>query len=184
MHTIFSSDWFYDEENIGAKIISPTELIVRFAKLVNMEFAKEEALLGLQKILGQVLFFPPNVAGWKGGETWIDSASLLARMNLPMLIALGMSEEFRTKPEFEDTPQFKEMKRKMFNIKSEWKPLLDSYAGIPDTQIAEEITDTLIQCDRKKIDYAEIVNTDKSTNTKFLSGVITNVMSLPEFQLI
>jgi len=184
MHTVFSSGWFYDEENIGAKIISPTELIVRYAKLVNMEFEKEEALLGLQKILGQILFFPPNVAGWKGGETWIDSASLMARLNLPMLIAVGMSEEFRSKPEFEDSPQFKKMKDKMFSIKSEWRPLLNSFSGISENKLTEEITDALIQCDRNKINFSEISNADNSSTTKYITGVITNVMSLPEFQLI
>ncbi|HLG33548.1 MAG TPA: DUF1800 family protein, partial [Bacteroidia bacterium] len=184
MHSVFSSGWFYDDENIGTKIISPTEMIVRYAKLINMEFEKEEALLGLQKILGQILFFPPNVAGWKGGETWIDSASLMARLNLPYLISTGMSEEFRSKPEFEESPQFKQMKKKMFNIKSDWMPLVNSFSGVKENNLAEEVTDALIQCDRKKINFSEISRADNSTVSKYITGVITNVMSLPEFQLI
>ena len=184
MHTIFSSGWFYDEENIGVKICSPTELIVRYAKLVNMEFEKEEALLGLQKILGQILFFPPNVAGWKGGETWINSASLMSRLNLPYLISTGMSEEFRAKPEFEDSPQFKKMKNKMFSIKSDWKPLVNSFSDISEKNMVDAVADALIQCDRKKINYSGISRADNSSPSKYISGVITNVMSLPEFQLI
>ena len=31
------------------------------------------------KNLGQELFNPPNVKGWEGGETWIDSSSILSR---------------------------------------------------------------------------------------------------------
>ena len=30
-------------------------------------------------LLGQNLFSPPNVKGWPGGDTWINSATLLGR---------------------------------------------------------------------------------------------------------
>ncbi|MBK5285534.1 MAG: DUF1800 domain-containing protein [Bacteroidia bacterium] len=181
MQMIFSSDWFYDEENIGAKIISPTELIVRFSKLVNMEFEKEEALLGLQKILGQILFFPPNVAGWKGGMSWIDSASLLARLNLPQLIQSGTSDEFRPKPEFEDAPLYNAMKKKQIKIKSDWSALVNSFNSVSEKNLLDEITDSLIQCDSRKINNVVVLSTDNSSRTKYVSGIIANVMSLPEF---
>ena len=31
---------------------------------------------------GQGLFFPPNVKGWDGGRTWINSSAILGRANL------------------------------------------------------------------------------------------------------
>jgi len=31
--------------------------------------------------MGQVLFYPPNVAGWPAGTSWINSATLLTRLN-------------------------------------------------------------------------------------------------------
>ena len=38
-------------------------------------------------VLGQELFYPPNVKGWDGGRTWIDSSTLLGRASLvPRLI--------------------------------------------------------------------------------------------------
>ena len=33
-----------------------------------------------------MLFYPPNVAGWPGGKTWIDSSTLMLRMRIPQLI--------------------------------------------------------------------------------------------------
>ena len=51
-----------------------------------MQLEHEEALTFLQRALGQILFYPPNVAGWPGGKTWIDSSSLMLRMRLPQLI--------------------------------------------------------------------------------------------------
>jgi len=32
--------------------------------------------------LGQLVFYPPNVKGWNGGKTWINSSTLLGRANL------------------------------------------------------------------------------------------------------
>ena len=31
--------------------------------------------------MGQMLFYPPNVAGWPAGTSWINSSTLLARIN-------------------------------------------------------------------------------------------------------
>ena len=31
--------------------------------------------------MGQVLFYPPNVAGWPAGTSWINSSTLLNRIN-------------------------------------------------------------------------------------------------------
>ena len=31
--------------------------------------------------MGQLLFYPPNVAGWPGGTSWINSSTLLNRIN-------------------------------------------------------------------------------------------------------
>ena len=42
-----------------------------------MKFGNEEVQLLYQRLLGQVLFYPPNVAGWPGGRNWIDSSSLM-----------------------------------------------------------------------------------------------------------
>src|SRR5258706_2230190 len=184
MHAIFSSDWFYDEENIGAKIMSPSELIVRYAKLVNMEFEKEEALLGVQKILGQTLFFPPNVAGWKGGNAWIDSASLMVRLNMARMILNGSSDEYRPKPEFEDAAQYGSDKKRQVKVKSDWTALVNWFGGADDQDLLKEITDSFIQCNMQQVDIDIISNADNSSRMKYVSGLIANVMSLPEFQLI
>jgi hypothetical protein len=65
-----------------------------------MKIENEEVLLVFQRLLGQVLLYPPNVAGWPGGASWIDSSSLMFRLQLPRLI-YG-AEEFRQKPKDDD----------------------------------------------------------------------------------
>jgi hypothetical protein len=39
--------------------------------------------------MGQVLFSPPNVKGWRTGTDWLNSATLLARNNFAEVVALG-----------------------------------------------------------------------------------------------
>lgn len=96
MQEIFLSDWFYDPRNIGNRIKSPVELLVGLRKSIPMQFEQEEAMLVFQRVMGQVLFYPPNVAGWPGGRSWIDSSSLMFRMRVPQIILY--SQEFNIRP--------------------------------------------------------------------------------------
>ncbi|HSC40460.1 MAG TPA: DUF1800 domain-containing protein, partial [Chitinophagaceae bacterium] len=89
MNDIFTSDWFYDPKNIGVRIKSPIELIVGIRRMLPMEIKNEESQLLLERLLGQILFYPPNVAGWPGGKNWIDSSTLMMRMRIPQLIYAG-----------------------------------------------------------------------------------------------
>ena len=100
MEDIFMSDWFYDDKNVGTRIKAPVELIAGIQRMLPMKLENEEALLLLQRVLGQILFYPPNVAGWPGGKTWIDSSSLMMRMRLPQLIA--DKDELNVKPKDDD----------------------------------------------------------------------------------
>ena len=168
-----TEQYFQDEKNWAVSYtINPTAADVH------------AALLGVQKILGQTLFFPPNVAGWKGGNAWIDSASLMVRLNMARVILNGSSDDFRAKPEFEDAAQYGSYKKRQIIIKSDWSALVNWFGGAEDEALLKEITDYLIQCNTKQIDFNTIAGADNSSREKYVSGLITNVMSLPEFQLI
>ncbi len=86
MRTVLSSDWFYEPENVGNRIKSPVELIAGLLKSFHARFDDPIALSVGQAALGQVLFFPPSVAGWAGGKSWIDNQRLLLRLQLPMIL--------------------------------------------------------------------------------------------------
>lgn len=76
---ILRSRFFY--ASVGKKIRSPVELGVGFLR--SLEATGNFVRLGNRlRDLGQLPFFPPNVKGWPGGRTWINSATLLGRMNL------------------------------------------------------------------------------------------------------
>jgi uncharacterized protein (DUF1800 family) len=114
MEDIFTSDWFYDEKNIGSKIKSPIELIAGIQRMLPMQLENEEAFTFLQRALGQILFYPPNVAGWPGGKTWIDSSSLMLRMRLPQLINDVDELNVKTKDD-DDLMMGKKRKKKEVN---------------------------------------------------------------------
>ncbi|GAL70121.1 probable signal peptide protein [Jejuia pallidilutea] len=86
MKFMLMSDWFYDEENLGNKIKSPIEFLVGIKTLVPTNFKKPKQLIYMQRLLGQTLLDPPNVAGWKGGRNWIDSNTIVLRLKLPSLL--------------------------------------------------------------------------------------------------
>ncbi|MFU1856587.1 DUF1800 domain-containing protein [Sphingobacterium sp. NGMCC 1.201703] len=82
---IFTATWFYDSKHVGNKIKSPVELMVGIMRVLPMEIANPENLIVYQKLLGQMLLYPPNVAGWPSGKAWIDSSTLLLRMQIPQI---------------------------------------------------------------------------------------------------
>ncbi len=83
MRFVFMSDHFQDPARFGRKIKSPIELLCGIDKNFTVRFAVDADAILLQRMLGQILLYPPNVAGWKEGTAWIDSNSLMLRLKLP-----------------------------------------------------------------------------------------------------
>jgi uncharacterized protein (DUF1800 family) len=86
MHYLFNRDWFYQDENKGVKIKSPVDVLAGMYRLWPYELTDETAYVKIQKLLGQSLLDPPNVAGWPGDRAWIDTNTLMIRLKLPSLI--------------------------------------------------------------------------------------------------
>ena len=82
LRTLFNSDFF--KEARFAKVKSPAELVVSTYRLVGNqnflrpEFGKRASVPG---IMGQDLQNPPSVEGWHTGQEWINSGSLMSRIN-------------------------------------------------------------------------------------------------------
>jgi uncharacterized protein (DUF1800 family) len=76
---LFASEAFWSPDNRGVLVKSPVELVV--GTLRSLEVAPDDATpFALAAAgMGQNLFSPPNVKGWRGGDAWIDSSTLLAR---------------------------------------------------------------------------------------------------------
>ncbi len=78
---LFMDPEFYRSEVIGARVLSPIDYMVGSCRRLGVEPAPEYIYFAAG-ILGEKLFYPPNVKGWEGGMTWITTASLMQRGNL------------------------------------------------------------------------------------------------------
>ena len=82
LREILGSRAFWAEENRRALIKSPVDFVVGTLNTLELEAPDHAALAFVLRRLGQDLFAPPNVRGWPGGETWINSSTLLARKQM------------------------------------------------------------------------------------------------------
>ena len=78
---IFASNIFYSPLAVGQKVRSPVELGIGLLRCLNGSSNLDRVAQRLDEI-GQAVFYPPNVKGWDGGRTWINTSTLLGRSNL------------------------------------------------------------------------------------------------------
>ena len=82
LRTLFNSDFFKNAR--FAKVKSPTELVVGIMRLVKDHTEVKPGLWGIMNetiYMGQELLNPPTVEGWHTGKEWIDSGTLVERIN-------------------------------------------------------------------------------------------------------
>jgi uncharacterized protein (DUF1800 family) len=196
MEDIFTSDWFYDEKNIGAKIKSPIELLAGIRRMLPMKLENDESQLLIQRVLGQVLFYPPNVAGWPGGKNWIDSSTLMMRMRLPQMF--NDTDEFNVKPKADDDQMMGRMddeKIKVYkgkamagvgkpiNAEISWSNYLKNFEAVSKDQMIDTIQNSLLQI---KPEYNKTViqsYSDNDSKENFVKTATIQIMSTPEYQM-
>jgi uncharacterized protein (DUF1800 family) len=82
LREIFAGRAFWAAENRLALVKSPVDWVFGTLNTLDVEPPEPAALAFALRQLGQDLFAPPNVKGWPGGETWINSSTLLARKQM------------------------------------------------------------------------------------------------------
>jgi uncharacterized protein (DUF1800 family) len=87
LRTIFLARDFYSPAAVGTHIKSPVELVVSTYKKLGAT-----AIPGIPDFneataaMGQALFWPPTVAGWAQGRSWITPGLLLERGNFALAV--------------------------------------------------------------------------------------------------
>ncbi|UEG50486.1 DUF1800 domain-containing protein [Ferruginibacter lapsinanis] len=194
MEDIFTSDWFYDEKNIGTKIKSPVELLAGIRRLLPLQLQNDTAQLLFQRALGQILFYPPNVAGWPGGKSWIDSSTLMLRLRIPQIITANETINIRPKSD-DDTMMGQMMEEKMKQRQNkeyaskggtaivDWEMVAKVFAKTPREQLLQKISDTVLQTKSRVSN--EVLNKylNNESRENFIKSAIINLMSTPEYQL-
>lgn len=179
MHYVLSSKWFYADENIGTKIKSPIEFLVGINTIVPYTFKKTKQLFWVQKMLGQVLLSPPNVAGWKTGRNWIDSNTIVSRLRLPSVLLnnaeIAYSEKGNEETIITNLKKRKLTKKAYIKIKANWNLFEENYKNVSNKELIHQIITSEINKGT-----AKMLNKNKTLSKH---DFVVQLMSLPEYQL-
>jgi uncharacterized protein (DUF1800 family) len=184
MEYIFKSDWFYLPENIGTLIKSPVELLVGLQRNFGINFQQKQSVLFIQKALGQILFYPPNVAGWAGGKSWIDSSTLMTRMKLPELIFKDSEITFKPKDEGDVNTENLSRKIKQLQANIDWTAFQNNFPTDNPQELLDKLDAYLlsrpISTQQKGIILSKA---EGKSGVSLLQNMAQSIASLPEYQL-
>jgi hypothetical protein len=149
----------------------------------------------LERLLGQVLFSPPNVAGWPGGKHWIDSSSLMLRMQLPQIIY--RSDAILSKPKDDDdimmgmrdqalAKNIKKLKNpgsQFFQARILWEEYIKNFNETTEPSIYAAIRDLILQKVSPVNENDMLRYIDESSREKRIQSITIRLMGTPEYQL-
>jgi uncharacterized protein (DUF1800 family) len=194
LDNIFTSEWFYEPTNIGNRIKSPVELIVGIRRTFDLEINNQPVQLLLQKLLGQTLFYPPNVAGWPGGYNWIDSSSLMLRLQIPKLIIDSGNVSLSPKDNDDQMMGVKDASdprsKNNRNVNSQviqatmnWNGYLGIFEKTKRDRLAKHIAGLMLV---PIINNQQLLNgslADSDSRENFIKSTAIQMMCIPEYQL-
>ena len=204
---LFQSELFYSPKARNSIVKSPVLLTIGALKSLRFAVPEREVLIDALRLMGQDLFFPPEVNGWVGGMSWINSNMLLIRYNFANFLLNGVSpDQFKT---FKKETAGSASKRRDFveaqrtGKPIEWSPKqqlkdlgldrrLATGADIVDYYIRQFLARPLPRELRQQ--FVNFAETDASggrksfalTDTNFderVRGLVHLMMSSPDYQL-
>jgi uncharacterized protein (DUF1800 family) len=98
VRTMLSSRHFFSGYAYRRRIKGPVEYVLGAVRATYRDYPKGDpnhrdmplpTLVSRIDAMGQPLFAPPNVKGWRGAEAWLTTSTLLARQNFAQAVAMG-----------------------------------------------------------------------------------------------
>lgn len=185
LRQILTSEHFYAPHNIAARIKTPIEYLVSLMQILQLSFETPEAAIFVQKVLGQILFVPPNVSGWPEGTAWIDSTTLMARLHIPLAFISGNRIAIAPKRDFssnEDPINISSPKEP--NVSIDWTPLMKLVKDLKKEEIVEELTNLCLHKYDANLDtdslHTFIPNDNPEQQVK---AIMARLLSTPEFNI-
>jgi uncharacterized protein (DUF1800 family) len=95
--TMLASRHFYSGHAFRQRVKSPVEYVLGAVRAACRSYEREadfrplpqQVLIGPISAMGQQLFAPPNVKGWPGGRSWLNTSTVLERDNFAAALARG-----------------------------------------------------------------------------------------------
>jgi len=108
MKSLFLSEEFYSPQACNSQIKSPVQFLVQALRTFPFPLPDSNVIEFAFRQMGQIPFFPPNVKGWDGGKSWINTATLTFRYKLAHQLVEGLNPQeigFPKPPMMEMTTQ-------------------------------------------------------------------------------
>lgn len=167
MSVLLRSNVFYSPRAYRALVKSPVEFVIGAHKQLGLKQIVAGTPAAL-RAMGQILYYPPNVAGWPGGANWLTSQMLIARENFiaKMVNAPDMTQ-------------------------STWMAQVPMDAN----RASKELVDTILQGDAPSQAYAQLIAYLNGSGTSALGtlsaenydervrGAAYLTMAMPAYQL-
>ena len=153
LRDLFKSKYFRNENIYYKRIKSPAELVVNSVRLSGgFEIPSEEVYKATisSGLMGQPLLNPTSVEGWQGGEEWINTGSVIERINFCSDV-LGDSKKVLVRKILKRNPQKEDLLRisceelGYFELHESTKKELISYINDSEFMIDEEYAGILIK---------------------------------------
>jgi len=177
---VFTSDWFYNDKNTGNLVKSPVEFLVGLSRQFYITYDRPEMLMQFQRALGQVLFYPPNVAGWPGGRNWIDSSSLMYRLKIPSTLLNGGLIDFTGKVDPDDEAYIATVRNQQQSVSTRVQAIADwdkFLSIVPKNVSNTDLAQFLLEPKLNTI----ILNNVRGSND--IKAMVIELVSTPEYQL-
>jgi hypothetical protein len=169
-------------------------LIAGIRRFLPLELDNDQSQLLFQKVLGQILFYPPNVAGWPGGRTWIDSSTLMVRLQLPQVLAAKETITIKAKNDDDiNMGQLVEQQQRIARNKAytnkgaaadiDWSLVLKVFEKTKRDQLPQKIADTLLQSKSRINDAVLNKHLAADSRENFIKTSVIQIMATPEYQL-
>ena len=201
LKNIFSQKEFYSSDVIGSQIKSPIQLVVGTARTLDFDSENLEFYLHVLNMMGQVPYLPPNVKGWPGGRSWIDTSRLLTRYTFTEIVTRGkipteLDPRSESDPGRKKNNKIGKKKRSGFkrmmhlpHLRIEFNPeaLLNAQTATPQ-EVLKRLEDILVTQSFTE-DERQTLLEDYKSNLKqmpqkaALKAIIGDIMTLPQYQL-
>jgi hypothetical protein len=91
VETVLHSEAFFAEANLENRVLGPVEYVAGAARALELWEPAPNLLVLAEYMasLGQRLFYPPNVGGWREGRAWINTRAAVGRANFAAALLRG-----------------------------------------------------------------------------------------------
>lgn len=188
VRALFASDEFFSERARFALVKSPVEIIVGAIRMLGARYnpgtsaregASNNTLAAVSIFLGQELFNPPDVSGWKLNLGWINTSTLLNRFTYADLLVINRARDLNAPGLWLSHEQLRSFAKK--NSKKTVKRLLSILGPLEVGGEMIAALRTYLESDDQGNPVGFALN--DLTLDKKVRGLIHLIMCLSEFQL-